>query len=340
MCLFCGNQDTVWQWHKIFKLQLCSAVLHRAQLNSAQRSAWLSAVRYSVRLTSEFSCTALSHLFVIFYTDSLWLARFCFFLVQTNISMCYTLVVGSRYIFTVLFSCSQQSFPQWSNFFYHVLILYYIILYCVLVYLLILSHSYSSTVLQYVFIIHNPILTDATCLIPFLSDPILSDHILFDPILSDHILSDHILTDPHPLWSHPHWSPSSLIPSSLIPSSLITSSLIISSLIPILSDPILSDPILSDPILSDHILSDHILSVPHPLWSHPLYSYPLGSNPIILTWILSFPFPSPSRLDVENMVLAQPESRENKCEFDQFIVTGGAPIPAICGTNTGAHSNF
>jgi hypothetical protein len=38
------------------------------------------------------------------------------------------------------------------------------------------------------------------------------------------------------------------------------------------------------------------------------------------------------------MVLAQPENQENKCEFDQFIVTGGAPVPAICGTNTGAHS--
>jgi hypothetical protein len=40
------------------------------------------------------------------------------------------------------------------------------------------------------------------------------------------------------------------------------------------------------------------------------------------------------------MVLAQPENQENKCEFDQFIVTGGAPIPAICGTNTGAHSKW
>ena len=135
------------------------------------------------------------------------------------------------YSSVLLFSAILSSVIQ---FFYHVLILYYIILYCVLVYLLILSHSYSSTVLQYVFIIHNSILTDATCLIPFLSDPILSDHILFDPILSDHILSDHILTDPHPLWSHPlwphplwshplwsypHWSLSSLIPSSIILSS-------------------------------------------------------------------------------------------------------------------------
>jgi len=43
------------------------------------------------------------------------------------------------------------------------------------------------------------------------------------------------------------------------------------------------------------------------------------------------------RLDVENMILAQPESTDHKCDFDQFIVTGGSPIPAICGTNNGLH---
>jgi len=43
------------------------------------------------------------------------------------------------------------------------------------------------------------------------------------------------------------------------------------------------------------------------------------------------------RLDVENMVLAQPESTDHKCDFDQFIVSGGSPIPAICGTNKGLH---
>jgi hypothetical protein len=40
------------------------------------------------------------------------------------------------------------------------------------------------------------------------------------------------------------------------------------------------------------------------------------------------------------MVLAQPETTDHKCESDQFIVTGGAPVPAICGTNTGAHSKI
>jgi len=37
------------------------------------------------------------------------------------------------------------------------------------------------------------------------------------------------------------------------------------------------------------------------------------------------------------MILAQPDSTDHKCESDQFIVTGGAPLPAICGTNNGAH---
>ena len=44
------------------------------------------------------------------------------------------------------------------------------------------------------------------------------------------------------------------------------------------------------------------------------------------------------RLDFDNMVLAQPESTDHQCQDDQFIVSGGSPIPAICGTNTGIHS--
>lgn len=43
------------------------------------------------------------------------------------------------------------------------------------------------------------------------------------------------------------------------------------------------------------------------------------------------------RLDFDNMVLAQPESTDHQCQDDQFIVSGGSPIPAICGTNTGIH---
>ena len=48
--------------------------------------------------------------------------------------------------------------------------------------------------------------------------------------------------------------------------------------------------------------------------------------------------PPVPRLDMENMILSQPTPTDQKCESDQFIVTGGAPIPAICGVNTGAHS--
>ncbi|XP_040576960.1 uncharacterized protein [Lepeophtheirus salmonis] len=43
------------------------------------------------------------------------------------------------------------------------------------------------------------------------------------------------------------------------------------------------------------------------------------------------------RLDFENFVLAQPEPIDHQCQDDQFIVSGGPPIPAICGTNSGAH---
>ena len=46
------------------------------------------------------------------------------------------------------------------------------------------------------------------------------------------------------------------------------------------------------------------------------------------------------RLDFSNFVLAQPEATDNTCKDDLFIVTGGSPVPSICGTNTGAHSKY
>ena len=52
------------------------------------------------------------------------------------------------------------------------------------------------------------------------------------------------------------------------------------------------------------------------------------------------PHPALPRLDIDDMVLAQPEATDHKCDFDQFIVTGGSPLPAICGTNTGLHSKL
>ena len=43
-------------------------------------------------------------------------------------------------------------------------------------------------------------------------------------------------------------------------------------------------------------------------------------------------------LDFDNFVLAQPESTDHVCQNDQFVVSGGPPIPAVCGVNTGLHS--
>ena len=47
-----------------------------------------------------------------------------------------------------------------------------------------------------------------------------------------------------------------------------------------------------------------------------------------------FPF---FRLDFDNFIVSQPESTDHICQSDQFVVSGGPPIPAICGTNTGQH---
>jgi len=43
------------------------------------------------------------------------------------------------------------------------------------------------------------------------------------------------------------------------------------------------------------------------------------------------------RLDFDNFVVQQPESTDHVCQSDQFVVSGGPPIPAICGVNTGLH---
>ncbi len=45
----------------------------------------------------------------------------------------------------------------------------------------------------------------------------------------------------------------------------------------------------------------------------------------------------PKRLDFENLNLQQPDGTDHVCTTDQFIVSGGAPIPSICGTNSGTH---
>ncbi|KAL1117066.1 hypothetical protein AAG570_004394 [Ranatra chinensis] len=43
------------------------------------------------------------------------------------------------------------------------------------------------------------------------------------------------------------------------------------------------------------------------------------------------------RLDFEKFNLAGPEPENHVCNNDQFIVFGGNPVPAICGSNTGNH---
>lgn len=45
-----------------------------------------------------------------------------------------------------------------------------------------------------------------------------------------------------------------------------------------------------------------------------------------------------SRLDFDKFNIMGPETMNNVCNNDQFIVTGGNPVPAICGNNVGNHS--
>lgn len=46
------------------------------------------------------------------------------------------------------------------------------------------------------------------------------------------------------------------------------------------------------------------------------------------------------RLDFDQFNIAGPEPINNVCDNDQFIVSGGNSIPAICGLNNGNHSEF
>ena len=39
-------------------------------------------------------------------------------------------------------------------------------------------------------------------------------------------------------------------------------------------------------------------------------------------------------------MLGPPDSSDHVCQSDQFVVSGGPPIPAICGTNTGQHRKY
>ncbi|XP_037082262.1 uncharacterized protein LOC119102918 [Pollicipes pollicipes] len=43
------------------------------------------------------------------------------------------------------------------------------------------------------------------------------------------------------------------------------------------------------------------------------------------------------RLDFDIFTIAQPETSNNLCLNDQFVVDAAAPVPSLCGTNTGNH---
>lgn len=44
------------------------------------------------------------------------------------------------------------------------------------------------------------------------------------------------------------------------------------------------------------------------------------------------------RLDFTQFNIRGPETVNNVCTYDQFIVSGGNPVPTICGNNNGNHS--
>ena len=84
---------------------------------------------------------------------------------------------------------------------------------------------------------------------------------------------------------------------------------------------------------------DSPLSIPIQLIYLPETTFTSASSPTQPNPTYPTP-PALPRLDIDDMVLAQPEATDHKCDFDQFIVTGGSPLPAICGTNTGLHSKL
>lgn len=46
------------------------------------------------------------------------------------------------------------------------------------------------------------------------------------------------------------------------------------------------------------------------------------------------------RLDFAQFNIRGPEPINNVCTYDQFIVSGGNPVPIICGNNNGNHSKY
>ena len=45
------------------------------------------------------------------------------------------------------------------------------------------------------------------------------------------------------------------------------------------------------------------------------------------------------RVDFETFEISPPDTR-GQCVTDFFLVTGGSPVPTICGLNTGQHGKY
>lgn len=46
------------------------------------------------------------------------------------------------------------------------------------------------------------------------------------------------------------------------------------------------------------------------------------------------------RLDLEHFSVSGPEPLNHVCNTDQFLVSGGSPVPILCGNAHGEHSNY
>ncbi|XP_054289374.1 uncharacterized protein LOC129004772 [Macrosteles quadrilineatus] len=62
-----------------------------------------------------------------------------------------------------------------------------------------------------------------------------------------------------------------------------------------------------------------------------------GSGSCQLTIQKAHPDICQYRLEFDNFVLSGPETLNHMCNNDQFLVSGGSPVPTICGMNAGNH---
>lgn len=63
-----------------------------------------------------------------------------------------------------------------------------------------------------------------------------------------------------------------------------------------------------------------------------------GSGSCQLTVMKQSPDICQIRLDFDHFSIAGPEIINHICNTDQFLVSGGSPVPTICGTSHGDHS--